>query len=321
MRPQFSLTDGSATPWSRLYLPKLKVPPATIFAHLVAHFPHISPDTWRSRVARGLITLDDGTKVREDSPYRHGVTVFYRKEVLSEPSPIHDEVILYRNENILVADKPHGMVVTPVGGHVERSLLVRLQRSTGLDTLAPMHRLDRETAGVVLFAIDPACRGRYHQLFAQGIIEREYLAVAHVVDAPERKQWHVENRMEPGDPWFLQQIVDGPANAITEIEILERRGKAGLFRLRPASGRKHQIRVHMASIGFPIVGDPLYPAIVETQDGDPPLQLLANRLSFIDPLNGTPHSFVSARTLLRNAFADDLALGLIVSHGNTARVP
>ena len=248
-------------------------------------------------MANGLVTASDGTTVREDSRYRHGITVFYRKEVLSEPDPLEEEVIVYRDDEILVADKPHGMLVTPAGDHLERSLLVRLQRSTGLADLAPMHRLDRETAGIILFTINKAARGSYHGLFAERMIEREYLAMAQVADAPKCEQWVVENRMEAGDPWYRRRIVDGTPNSITRIELLEVRDGVGLFRLRPETGKKHQLRVHMASIGFPIMGDPLYPGIAEKRDEDPPLQLLANRLSFIDPLSGAPRNFTSSRKL------------------------
>ena len=248
-------------------------------------------------MANGLVTASDGTTVREDSRYRHGITVFYRKEVLSEPDPLEEEVIVYRDDEILAVDKPHGMLVTPAGDHLERALLVRLQRRTGLADLAPMHRLDRETAGIILFTINTAARGSYQRLFAERTIEREYLAVAEVPDAPKCEQWHVENRMEAGDPWYRQRIVDGLPNSITRIELLDLRDGTGLFRLRPETGKQHQLRVHMASIGFPISGDPLYPKITEKRDGDPPLQLLANRLAFIDPLSGTPRNFTASRKL------------------------
>ena len=289
---------GFLPPPSRLHLPKIESPPATILAHLIEHFPQVSPHIWRERVARGLVTSDDGTTVGEDSPYLHGITIFYRKEVPSEPDPLDEEVVLYRDEQILVADKPHGMVVTPAGDHVERSLLVRLQRSTGLGTLTPAHRLDRDTAGVVLLIVKRAARHHYHRLFAEGTLDREYLAVARLVDAPDQKKWIVENRIEEGDPWYRRQIVDGAANAITDIELLDVREDVGLFRIRPKTGRKHQIRVHMASIGFGIVGDALYPNATDKREGDPPLQLLAKRLSFVDPLSGKPRSFASSRKLL-----------------------
>jgi tRNA pseudouridine32 synthase / 23S rRNA pseudouridine746 synthase len=289
---------GSQTRPSRLYLPKLETPPATILAYLLARFPQVRPHVWRARVSRGLITLSDGTTMGEDSPYKHGLTVFYRREVPLEPAAFEEAQIIYRDEEILVVDKPHGMPVTPAGEHVERSLLVRLQRSTGLQTLSAMHRLDRDTAGLLLLSIKPAARTHYHRLFAEGMIEREYLAIARIEDVPDQNHWCVENRLESGEPWYRQQIVDGLPNAITEIDLLECREGFGLFRLVPKSGKKHQLRVHMASIGFAIVGDPFYPNITEKRDGDPPLQLLANRLAFTDPLSGAPHSFNSLRRLL-----------------------
>ena len=284
-------------PLSRLYLPKLNSAPATILDHLIAKFPQIPPEAWRDRVARGVVTISDGTTVQAESPYRHGVTVLYRKEVASEPITPEDEVIIYCDDDILVADKPHGMPVTPAGEYLDRCLLVRLQKNTGLATLAPMHRLDRETAGVVLFSINPATRGRYHQLFPERTIEREYLAVSHVVDIPTQREWRVENRMEAGEPWYRRRIVEGPVNAITRIELLEVRDGAGLFRLKPDTGKKHQLRIHMASIGFPIVGDPLYPEIRKDRVGNPPLQLLANRLEFTDPISRIPRVFASTRSL------------------------
>ena len=282
---------------SRLYLAKIESPPATIFEHLLARFPQVDPQIWRARVSRGLVTLSDGTTLSEDSPYRHGITVFYQKEVPCEPGPLDEPLVVYRDEEILVVDKPHGMQVTPAGQHVRRSLLVHLETETGLSTLSAVHRLDRETAGLLLLSIKPDTRAHYHQLFARGTIEREYLAVAHIRDVPDQKHWRVKNRMESGDPWYLQQIVEGVANAISDIELLEMREDLGLFRLIPQSGKKHQLRVHMASIGFPIVGDPFYPEIREKHEGDPPLQLLASRLVFTDPLTGAPRNFNALRKL------------------------
>ena len=282
-------------PPSRLYLHRLENPPATVLAYLITRFPHVNADAWQGRIARGLVTTSDGAVLREDSPYRHGITIFYRKEVPSEPDLLEEEVILHRDADIIVVDKPHGMPVTPAGEYLDRSLLVRLQRSTGLAALAPMHRLDRETAGVLLLTISEPARGPYHQLFAERKIEREYLAVAHLAARPDRKHWRVENRIDAGEPWYRRKIVEGPVNAITEIELLEVRGDTGLFRLRPETGKKHQLRVHMAAIGFPIACDPFYPSIRQKEEGDPPMQLIAKRLSFIDPFTGKPRTFTSPR--------------------------
>jgi tRNA pseudouridine32 synthase/23S rRNA pseudouridine746 synthase len=286
---------------SRLYLPKLDPVPQSILDYLRQRFPHIPASTWRERMARGQVAVDDGTAVTPDSAYRHGITILYSKEVPREPLPDLQEVLLYRDANILVADKPHGMVVTPSGTHVERSLLFRLRRSTGLAALTPIHRLDRETAGLVLFSILSESRDSYHRLFSERLIEREYLAVATVGNITQQKEWHLETRMGAGEPWFRRRIVEdseGEPNAITHIECVELRNRLGLFRLRPETGKKHQLRVHMASIGFPIVGDTLYPEIREQQEGDPPLQLLARSLSYSDPLSGEPRRFTSTQKLL-----------------------
>jgi len=286
---------------SRLHLPKLEPAPKTILEHLIARFPHIDAQTWRERVAAGKVTLDDGAPLTAESPYRHGVTVLYSREVAMEPPASGEDTVLYQDDNILVADKPHGMVVTPSGNHVERSLLARLQSRSGMKTLAPVHRLDRETAGIVLFAIHPEARASYHELFSGRTVEREYLAVAKLGNAEVRKEWHVRNRLEEGEPWYRRRISESNGaepNAITRIELLEERNGLGRFRLLPETGKKHQLRVHMASIGCPIVGDLLYPDVRNADEPGPPLQLLAYRLSFIDPLSGEPRSFTSAQELL-----------------------
>ncbi len=285
----------SPAPRSRLYLPKLQQPPATIFEHLVHRFPQIESDVWRSRISRGVVTLSDGTPLREDTSYRHGIFVFYRREVSAEPDPVEDAVTVYRDENLMIVDKPHGMPVTPSGPYVGRSLIIRLGRCTGLSNLAPIHRLDRDTAGLLMIAIHADVRGRYHRLFSEGVIEREYLAVANMLELPSQRYWRVANRIEAGEPWFRRRIVDGPANAVTEIELIDRREGLGLFKLIPRTGKKHQLRLHMSSIGYPIVGDSMYPEV--GQNNEQPLQLLAKRLSFVDPLSFESRSFESTRRL------------------------
>jgi tRNA pseudouridine32 synthase/23S rRNA pseudouridine746 synthase len=291
---------------SRLYLRKLDFPPATILEHLIAHFPNVSAETWRERVERGRVTVEDGGPLLKDAPYQHGITIYYERETAAEPPSPESETILYRDAEILVADKPHGMPVTPAGEYVERSLLFRLQQSTGVEALSPIHRLDRETAGLVLFSVNTHTRADYHRLFAKATIAREYLAIAQLPDTPQR-HWRVENRIEDGTPWFVQRIVDGIPNAVTAIELLDIRGNLGLFLLNPKTGKKHQLRVHMASIGAPILGDPFYPQIRDKHPGEPPLQLLAHRLTFTDPLNGAPRRFQSARTLGKEELAADCA--------------
>lgn len=282
---------------SRLYLPKFDSAPATIFEYLLARFPQVHESVWRGRLSRGQVTLSDGTGLKEDSPYRHGITVFYRREVASEPPVAEEPLVVYRDDEILVVDKPHGMPVTPVGEHVDRSLLIFLQRMTGLEELNPVHRLDRDTAGLLLFTVRAPTRADYHRLFAEGRVEREYRAIARVNETLRPNHWRIENRIERGEPWYRQRIAAGKVNAVTEIELADSRGGLGYFLLFPRTGKKHQLRLHMASIECPIIGDPFYPKITTKYDGDPPMQLLAKRLAFTDPLTCAPREFVSEREL------------------------
>jgi tRNA pseudouridine32 synthase/23S rRNA pseudouridine746 synthase len=281
---------------SRLYLPKLDTAPATVLEYLSARFPHVSLSIWRERMTQGLVTIDERAAAPETA-YRHGVTVRYQRAFPSEPESPEPETVIYEDTEILVADKPHGMPVTPAGAYVTRSLLWRLESRTRSDAIAPLHRLDRDTAGLVLFSLNAATRAIYHALFAKQSIQREYLAIARLDAAPDRSQWLVENRIVNGEPWFRQKIVEGAPNAVSQIELVEAREGKGLFLLRPRTGRKHQLRLHMCAIGFPIIGDPLYPQARERLETDPPMRLLATRLSFVDPVTGLPREFRSARKL------------------------
>jgi len=246
-------------------------------------------------MARGLVNASNGVTVTEGSVYTHGQMICYSREVTDEPLSLEVETILYQDAEIIVVDKPHGTVVTPAGSHVKRSLLHRLKEQTGFADLAPLHRLDKDTAGLILFGIQQTSRAAYHELFAKNRVQREYLAIARLDAEPHGSRWRIENRLGPAAPWFRRGVVEGPANAITDIELLEIRNGCGLFRLRPQTGKKHQLRVHMASMGFPIVGDPLYPEVNPSSGGT--LQLLAKRLSFADPITGARKDFESMRKL------------------------
>lgn len=278
---------------SRAYLRKLADPPATILDHLVERFPGVRRDVWIERVAQGAVQTTAGERITPETPYRPGLTVTYYREVINEPEVPFKETILFRNERLIIANKPHFLPVVPAGGYVNQTLLARLQRSTGLHNLTPIHRLDLETSGLVLFVIDPKLRRFYHQLFANGDIEREYLAIAHlpetyISDTMARNHWLVENRIVPGEPWFRMKIIEGEANSSTAITLLGQQGERGIFRLLPRTGKKHQLRLHLASLGFPIVNDRIYPEMLPTPSFDQalPLQLFANRLEFRDPVTG-----------------------------------
>lgn len=281
---------------SRVTLPKADPAPATVLEFLSARFPRIHD--WESRMARGLV-LADGQPLAVSASYRPGLEVTYFREV-AEEAPIPFEArILHRDEHLLVADKPPFLPVVPAGGFVRETLLARLQAETGIADLAPLHRLDRETAGLVLFSVDPATRGAYAGLFAGRGIVKTYEAVSEAPVEPAQREWRVENRIEAGEPFFRMAIVEGSPNARSDIRLLEWKDGRARFEIRPETGRKHQIRLHMQAIGYPILNDRFYPELLPEgpPDFEHPLQLLASRLEFTDPISGEPRRFESEQTL------------------------
>lgn len=280
-------------------LPNDRAGTATVFDHLVERFPHVGAEVWDARLAAGDVTFDDGTPVRRTTPYRPGARLRYYRAVKREPEIPFTEEILHRDEHLVVVDKPPFLPVVPGGPYVRQCLLYRLQEATGLDDLAPLHRLDRDTAGLVAFSATPERRGLYGRLFMDGRVEKEYRAIARLEAAPAERTWEVENRLEPGEPWFRMRIAAGRPNARTRIELLDVADGRGLFRLLPFTGKKHQLRVHMASLGFAIENDRAYPELLPEAPPHPeqPLRLLARRLAFPDPLSGRSMCFESRREL------------------------
>lgn len=274
----------------------------TVLQFLATRFERIPEAEWRARMAGGLVHWQNGEPISPDAPYQVEGRVFYYREVETEPEIPFTEDILYQDDELLLACKPHFLPVTPGGIYVEECLLNRLRRRTGIDTLSPVHRIDRETAGLVLFSVNPESRGRYQRLFADGNIQKTYQAVAHVAHNPPYcgQRWRVENRMVQAEQWFRMQVADGEINARSEINCVAVRDGRGLFELSPLTGKTHQLRVHMQSLGYPLENDLFYP-VLQPKGADnyaSPLQLLAWRLAFIDPLRGTAFQFESPRKLL-----------------------
>ena len=199
-----------------------------------------------------------------------------------------------------MACKPHFLPVTPGGAYVEQSLLHRLRERTGLHELVPLHRIDRETAGLVLFSVNPATRGLYGRLFPDGGIEKSYLALSAGTVPQGKNAWLVETRLVPGEPWYTMTSAPGKPNARSRIELIGTKGNVSRFRLTPLTGKTHQLRVHMSGLGMPIMNDPLYPHLHLRAPGDfdGPLQLLAHTLRFKDPILGRWLEFQSNRELL-----------------------
>ena len=273
-------------------------PWACVFEALCAHFPAISPAHWRDRFARGRILDDDGRPLAIDHPYRRGLRVRYFREVADEPRVAPAEVLVHVDGDLVVADKPHFLPVVPSGRFVEETLLRRLMRRLDNPHLAPLHRLDRDTAGLVMFSADPAMRARYQALFREQVIEKRYEAIAAPLPHVDFPYVH-RSRLVRAEPFFRMREESGTPNSETRIEVIARGENEWRYSLNPLTGRKHQLRVHMAALGAAIANDRWYPQLAAASDDDParPLRLLARSLAFRDPLDGRPRRFDSARTL------------------------
>ena len=270
----------------------------TVFDCLAAHFATIAESEWVSRFERGLVLDASGQPLSIDAAYREGLRVHYYREVAAERHIPFEASIVHRDDHLLVVDKPHFLPVSPVGRYVRETLLTRLQQSLGNSDLAPLHRLDRGTAGLIMFSTNPASRAAYQALFRERRIQKEYAAIApalpHVVFPAIRS-----TRIERGEPFVLSREVAGTPNTQTRIEVKSTSGEWWRYALFPVTGKKHQLRVHMAALGAPIRNDDFYPTLLERDpyDFSRPLQLLARALSFVDPVSGARRDFVSALEL------------------------
>jgi len=294
MRQRPPSIDGLAP--STLQLPPGAWP--TVLECLCERFPAVARSQWLERMERGRVVDGDGRSVTPDTPHRVGLEIHYYREVPDEPAIPFEDVVLHEDVDLLVADKPHFLPVTPAGVHVHETLLGRLVRRTGNHALAPLHRIDRETAGLVLFSTNPDTRASYQALFRERRIEKQYEALAPALPGIEFPCVRA-SRIVAGEPFFRMQEIDGPANSETRIDVLARDDGRWRYALTPVTGRKHQLRVHMAALGAPIANDGLYPSLFHRAPGDysAPLQLLARRLSFVDPLSGMERTFSSNLSL------------------------
>lgn len=271
---------------------------ADVLDALAAHFPQIDRAVWRDRFARGRVLDEAGHALPADAPCRAGMVVHYYREVVDEPVVPFAETVLHADAHLVVADKPPFLPVAPTGKYVEQTLLRRLQRKLDCPDLAPLHRIDRATSGLVLFSANPATRGVYQALFRERRIEKHYEALAPALPGMvfpcERRA-----RIERGEPFFRMREVDGEPNSLTRIDVLECAGAIWRYALQPISGCKHQLRVHMAALGAPICGDALYPVLIENAADDDAhrLRLLARTLAFVDPLSGEARCFESRQRL------------------------
>ncbi|MDP9882759.1 tRNA pseudouridine32 synthase/23S rRNA pseudouridine746 synthase [Sinomonas atrocyanea] len=314
MKSPLPVRDGvNAT---RLRLPA-EGPWETALDYMLHRWGHIDPEGILARFDGGEIVGMDGSPLHRGTPLEEHTFIWYYRTLPPEERLPVEIAVLHRDEHVLVADKPHFLPTTPGGTYIQESALVRLRNALDLPDLIPMHRLDRMTAGVLLFSVNPATRGRYQVLFERRAVQKEYECVSALAPAGSGAAAHdagwaaerfaapvvVRNRMEKRRDYLLASVVDGEPNAETRVSLERVGGPAdaprALFRLEPHTGKTHQLRVHLAGLGAGIMHDPFYPVLLDQAPDDyaRPLQLLARGIRFRDPLTGRETEFRSRLSL------------------------
>lgn len=293
---------------SKLYLPNLKeidFVPNTVFEFLCIKFSNVSQDEWQRRFDDNLVFAKihhqfinlDSTDLYVNFQNH---TIFYYRHLTHEVKVPFDYQIIFENNRFMVIDKPHFLTMTPTGSYVKETLLTRLKNDTGIDDLTPIHRLDRETAGLVLFCKDKNYRNVYQSLFANHQIKKVYHAIAPFnqdLKFPIELKLHLER----SEPFYTMKVGNNAPNSHTMINLLEvdEHHQWAKYELHPTTGKLHQLRVHLSHLGIAIKNDPYYPIINHKANDDfnNPLQLLACLLQFIDPISKETYAFYSKQTL------------------------
>ena len=273
----------------------------TVLDFLAERLPALSRADWHARLAGGEVLDETGQRLAPHAPCPHGRRLHYWRWHAQEPALPGHESIVFQDEWLVVADKPHFMPVTPGGRFARQSLLARLRHRLGLPQLSPVHRIDRDTAGLVLLAVQPHTRDAYQALFRARAVHKHYEAVApHRPDLALPRRY--ASRLEPDtERFFISREVPGEPNSVSELACAQGLGRHALYHLRPVTGQRHQLRLHMAALGRPILGDAFYPAVrhaAGVDDWQRPLQLLARALAFTDPVTGQARAFRSSLQLV-----------------------
>lgn len=269
----------------------------TMLEYLAERFPG-TRQFWLTESLRGDVVDQHGRPVNAETPYRPGRLIYYYRHPSPEPVVPFELTVLHRDEQLVVVDKPHFLATIPRGQHVTETALVRARRQTGIMDLTPAHRLDRMTAGVLVFVVDPALRQPYQDLFAERQVSKTYEAIApynHRLATPVT----VRSRIVKESGVMVAREVPGNPNSETHVDIMEVRDGYARYQLRPVTGKTHQLRLHMASLGVPITGDNYYPEYRPAAHDDfgDPLRLLARELEFTDPVSGKRRCFRSSQRL------------------------
>lgn len=277
--------------------------PSTTLQYLCAKIAAVTPEQWRERMAAGEVVAETGEVITPHTPPLYGLRIYYYRAVDAEPPMPFEGEILFEDAHIVVADKPHFLPVTPCGRLIEGTLLVQLQRKLGLEALSPVHRIDRDTAGIVIFAKHRHERGAYQALFRERQVRKTYEAIApYRADLFENSQTTLQRASHiaaSGHFIRMHEVAGRTPNAWTEIRLIEHNAAWARYALAPTTGQRHQLRVHMAALGLGIWGDGLYPEVRDMPEGDfsRPLQLLARSIAFDDPVTGQSRTFDSRQRL------------------------
>jgi tRNA pseudouridine32 synthase/23S rRNA pseudouridine746 synthase len=286
---------------SRIFLPTGHIH-ANLLDFFTSQFPHIEVNEWEARFQEGLVMTLDGSPVAASDPYQPNIHLQYFRRLAREPEIPFKEIILFQDEHILVADKPHFLPVIPSGLYLHQTLLNRLKKATGIQALSPIHRIDRDTAGLVIFSVNPIERAHYQNLFRDRSVKKIYEAIAPYSEALSQKlPMTYQSRLEESEHFLQMQEVPGEPNADTFIELIETSKPWARYRLTPGSGKKHQLRCHLNALNIPIKNDQIYPVLTPYQEFDldfeKPLQLLAKSLYFTDPITQKLREFHSQREI------------------------
>lgn len=292
---------------TRLRVPQTG-PWSTIAEYVIERFGHLDPTTLADRFDRGGVVNAAGEALTRATPLGAETFIWYYREPPVELEIPFEPEIVHEDADLVVVDKPHFLPTTPAGKFLQNTALVRLRNRLGNNELTPIHRLDRHTAGVILFSARPETRGAYQTLFARREIEKQYEAIAHAPAGfdgatlngqafPITVRSHI--RKQRG-VLRVQELPGEQPNAETLVELLAANSTHLHLLLSPHTGQMHQLRVHLAGLGAGIVNDPFYPVLQDEAPDDfgKPLQLLARSIRFTDPLTGHNRQFTSQRTLL-----------------------
>ncbi len=298
---------------SRVFCPP-QLKQANLLDFLCARYPAIAPAVWIHRLNNGDVRSLAGMPYAVDAPYPANQMVYYFRELPQEARLPYQETIIYQDDCLVVADKPHFLPVIPSGNYVQETLLVRLKQRLNLPDLVPLHRIDRDTAGLVMFGVQPSQRSQYQNLFRDRLVQKTYVAIADyhpalfqaLIDKQANNQClSIINHLTDAENFMQMRCVDGAVpNARTDIVQIKRlvqQPQLAQYTLAPLTGKRHQLRVHMLGLGVPIMGDQIYPTLMPERDisqaGQKPLQLLAKSIAFTDPITQQARYFESSRTL------------------------